>query len=216
MSRLALQKGLIVSLLIVVAVVSLLLPAQAYYLNASKPITKGSNGYSCIYLLTFKHESLMPYLKTKESKKGLYLIDLPFIERNPDVIELLVEENHAIGLITASNTEQFNVTTFNKELDQFTEKIGASPLWATTMNGEFNEELLQASHAAAINMIAANLHFKPSLSPSVLPKGSFLFINGDQNFDFRTKEHIQLVTSAQVRSIEENVFNITTNEKDLP
>lgn len=212
----AIQKGLIVSFLIVVAVVSLLLPTQAYYLNASEPITKGSNGYSCIYLLTFKHESLMPYLKTKESKQGLYLIDLPFMERNPDVIELLVEENHAIGLVTSSNTKEFNANTFKKELDQFTAEIGSPPLWATTMNGEFDEKLLQVSHAAAINMIAANVYFKPSLAASTLPKGSFVFINGDQHFDFNSKEHIQLVTSAQIRSIEENVFNIKTNKNNMP
>lgn len=210
------NKRLIVSLITILTAISLFLPTQAYYLNTSKPITQGSNGFSCIYLLTFKHESLIPYLKTTESKKGLYLMDLPFIERNPDVVELLLQQKHTIGLITTSNIEEFNAATFEKELKQFTESTRSAPLWATSANGEFSEELLQASHEAAINILAANTYFNPSISASTLTQGSFLFITADQNFNFHSKKHIELVKSAQMRSIEENIFNMKIKEKSMP
>lgn len=216
MSKSYKHKGFIISLTVLITMISLLLPTKAYYLNTNKPIAKGINGYSCIYLLTFKHESLMPYLKTAESKKGLYLLDLSFIERNEDVLDLLIEQNYPIGLITKSDSDSFNSDVLQKELELFKSKTGAHPLWVTTLNGEFSDELLQASHAATINIVAPNLHFNPSLTPSTLPNGSFLFIKGDQNFNFNSKEHLQLISSPKVRSIEENIFNIKTTDKNMP
>ena len=210
------NKRVFVSFITVFIVISFLFPTQAYYLNSAKPITKGSNGFSCIYLLTFKHESLMPYLNTAESKKGLYLMNLAFMERNTDVVELMLAQNHAIGLITQSNKEEFNLDTFKKELEQFRKITGSLPLWATSENEDFSEELLKASHAAAINMLAANTYFNSSYAASSLPKGSFLFIAANQHFDFHSKPHLSLIGSEQVRSIEENLFNLKTIEESMP
>ena len=103
-----------------------------------------------------------------------------------------------------------------KEIEQFQKQFQTVPLWVTTVNGEYEDGLLKALHTYTINPLAATSYFNSNLSLNTIPTGSFIFIEGNQYFNFQSKAHLQLVKSTHARSVEENLFNLKTKTEDMP
>lgn len=185
--------------------------------NNEAPIIKGNTGYSLVFLLTFNNKNLLSFIESPKSENSTFLVDVAFIERNPDIIEVLRKKNRSVGLLGQHSTLYEDDTSLIKEeLKTFLKSFDTLPLWFTTKDFLFTPSLLKELFNNGVNAIGPTFTLLDSTNINNIEKGSFIYIPIDSSNIYYKKEIDLLTSNKNYIPIEDNIFNINIQSKDSP
>lgn len=185
--------------------------------NNEAPITKGNTGFSLIFLLTFNNKNLLSFIESPKSENSTFLVDVSFIERNSEIIEVLRKKNRSVGLLGQnSSLYEEDSSLLKEELNIFLKHFDTLPLWFTTKDYLFTEPMLDELYSNGVNAIGPTITLLDSTNINNLEKGSFIYIPIDSSNTYYKNEIDLLTSNRNYTSIEDNIFNIQIRSKDSP
>ena len=177
-------------------------------------ITKGHFGYSVIVELSYSHPGLAEWIDTLQKPYPLFLVEENWMERNPEIVKQLIEQNIEVGLLGSPNELYENEELLERQLKRFQATFQQLPLWFATADYIVNPQLQKILHSRGINMIAPTTSITaPNLQ---VEDGDFISIpiHREQFTSFKTIN--EFIKQHNFISIEENVFGYKVSTKRYP
>lgn len=179
-------------------------------------ITKGHYGYSYVVEISFTHESLMPWLEQLETPLPLLLLDADWIKRSPKEIRLIKEKKFPVGLIGKNGDNYENIQLLNEEIATFEQAFSNKPLWYTTRNYQFTDDMKKLLFDNKINIIAPSVIWTPNSANEKYTKGTIVFIPFHENTFVKMNDIQSFIKNYPFMSIEENIFGYSIKTKTFP
>ena len=177
-------------------------------------ITKGHYGYSIIVELSYSHPGLAEWIASLQKPYPLFLVEENWMERNPEIVKQLIEQNIEVGLLGSTNEQYENEVLLEQQLTRFQKTFQQLPLWFATADYIVNPQLQKLLHSRGINMIAPTISIT---TPNIqLEDGDFISIpiHREQFTSFNVID--EFIKQHTFVSIEENVFGYNISTKRYP
>ena len=181
-------------------------------------ITKGHYGTSLVVEISFSDEHLLEWLTTLKEPYPLLLLDAAWIERSPKHMEVILKRKLPSGLLGSSTSkdESFNADLLNEEISIYKKHFAQEPLWFTTRNHQYPQNLQKTLFDKQINILSPSIIWKGTKTAPTLQKGDFLFISLHENNKLSLDKLNALLQKNKFISIEENIFGYTIQSKKSP
>ncbi|MEG0259919.1 MAG: hypothetical protein RR651_08610 [Lysinibacillus sp.] len=180
-------------------------------------ISKGHYGTSLVVEISYSNDELLDWLTNVKEPYPLLLLDANWIERSPEHIRIIQERKLPTGLLGTDNEEEPDLALVKKEIHVYKKYFQTSPLWFSTMNHQYSEELQQSLFKQQINLINPSIIWSTSKkSIPTLQKGDLLFIPAHNQNSISFSQLNKLLKANTFISIEENIFGYTIKSKKFP
>ena len=177
-------------------------------------ITKGNYGYSLVIELSYSHKGLAEWIATLREPYPLFLVDSDWIERSPDLVKQLKEQNIQVGLLGSPNELYEDETLLEKQLTLFQKTFNQLPLWFATADYIVDSKIQKELHARGVNIIAPSTSIKTL--DDKLTKGEFISVPIHREESLSLEQISQFMSQHKFISIEENIFGYKISKKRIP
>lgn len=180
-------------------------------------ISKGNYGQSLIVEISFSHDGLKEWIEQLEKPYPLFMLDVNWIERSPEMVELIKKKNIPTGIYGNNHGSEFSIDLFKKEIEIYEETFHNKPLWYMSSNYDYPQSLKQAAFNEKINLLSPTFIFSEKTSHSQQNnEGAIISVQihetSNPNFNNVTK----LLKKQNFISIEENIFGYSMKSKRIP
>ncbi|ATP42166.1 hypothetical protein CSE16_20350 [Solibacillus sp. R5-41] len=177
-------------------------------------ISKGQYGHSLIIELSYSHKGLAEWIDALSEPSLLFLVDSEWIQRSPELVQLLKDKKLNVGLLGHSSKDYEDSTLLKKQLTIFQTAFGHLPLWFATADYIVEPALQEQLFAKEINILAPTQSLT-ELDMS-LADGDFISapLHRQQSLAFEVID--QFINKHTLISLEENIFGYKVTTKRYP
>lgn len=213
-----------VLVLLSVALISMLFilpqnsPLRSVFRVSETPmiITKGHYGHSYVLEISFSHDNLFPWLEQLKAPLPLLLLDAKWIQRSSDEIEFIKEKQFPVGLLGQKQDDYESLLQLQEEIDLFKETFGTKPLWFTTQDHSFTDEMKNYLFAEEINILAPSIKWQANRTDFKLKKGMIVAIPFHEETKVDWENVNKFIHENKFLPMEENLFGYTVKTKSFP
>ena len=191
-------------------------PLQSVFQLNEHPtvITKGHYGYSYIVEISFTHPSLITWLEQLKGPLPLLLLDADWMKRSPNEIRFIKEKRFPVGLIGRTSEQYNNLNVLRNEISTFENTFLSKPLWYSTKDYVFPDNVLKYLFTQQINALSPSLIL--SNDENKMTSGTIISIPFHKENKVDIKKINTFLKNYDFLSIEENIFGYTTKSTPLP
>lgn len=220
------MKTKIVILLLVVSVVVLFFPnmpgsdsLKTVFRLTDEPaevIVRGMSGSALTINISFGDEEVEQLVSELKAPYPLLLLDMDWVERFPDIVELIEEKNIPIGLLGhAGDTYEQNTALLAEQLQLYEKHFGTKPLWFRTSDEVFPLSLRTALWDSEVNPIGSTVKWYEGEPPPVL-EGEIISIPHYREKRISMAAFKKLNETREYKSLEGVLFNMSIKTKRIP
>lgn len=178
-------------------------------------ISKGHYGQSLIVEISFSHNGLIEWIEQMNKPYPLFMLDANWIERSPEIIELIKKKNIPTGLYGHNNEKNFSIELFKKEIEIYENAFNSKPLWYITSNYDYPQELKQVAFNEKINLLSPTYIYSEYENTQNI-EGAIISVQVHENSKPNFTNIKKFIESQQFISIEENIFGYSIKSKKIP
>ncbi|MEG0386196.1 MAG: hypothetical protein RR587_14215 [Solibacillus sp.] len=177
-------------------------------------ITKGQYGQTLIVELSYSHKGLAEWIETLSEPSILFLVNSEWIQRSPELVQLLKDKKLNVGLLGHSNVDYQEPTLLKEQLTMFHKAFGQLPLWFATADYIVEPAMQEQLFAKKINIVAPTNSL--SSLDMAIADGDFISVplHREQSLSFEVID--QFINKHTLISIEENIFGYKISTKRYP
>ncbi|MGE7666679.1 hypothetical protein ACQKMN_13305 [Ureibacillus composti] len=178
-------------------------------------ISKGHYGQSLIVEISFSHDGLKEWLQSLKQPYPLLMLDANWINRSPEIVELIKQKNITVGLLGGQGKQDYTFKSFKKDLSIYEKHFESKPLWFMTSDYEYPGELQKGVFNEEINLLSPTFILsKDDTFPNT--KGAIISLKLNEKSNLKFDELNELLKKQKFISIEENIFGYSIKSKKLP
>lgn len=214
-------RKLIFTLFLIIIFTLIIIPKKETIISAfrlsNEPIviSKGNYGQSLIVEISFSHKGLKEWIEQLNKPYPLLMLDADWIDRSPDIVDIIKKKNIPTGLYGHSNDNEFSFDLFKKEIKIFEKHFNSKPLWYMTSNYEYPEELKQSAFNEKINLLSPTTIYSED-NMDLNTKGAIISLQIHETSNPNFKNMTNFIQSKEFISIEENIFGYTMKSNKFP
>lgn len=178
-------------------------------------ISKGHYGQSLIVEISFSHDGLLEWLKSLNKPYPLLMLDADWINRSPEIVELIKERNIPTGLLGGNGDKDYSIKKLNKELAVYEKHFNNKPLWFMTSDFEFPSELKQAVFNEQINLVSPSFIYTKGDNYQK-SKGAIVSYQLSEQTKPNFKDLTKFMETQKFIPIEENIFGYSIKTRKMP
>lgn len=184
--------------------------------NSPNVISKGHYGQTLIVEVSYSHEGFEEWLNTLSAPYPLLLLETDWLTRSESTIQLIKEKQIPTGLLGKISADYVETDLLTKQLAIYESVFERPPLWFTTSDYVFEEDLRKELFSKEINALSPSATFSFTNVNMPLADGDLVSIPLHRDQPVQFDLIMQFKNENSFISIEENLFGYSLSTKRFP
>lgn len=179
-------------------------------------IVRGTHGAALTIDISFGDEEISEWIGTLKKPYPLLLLDAQWIERSPEIIELIKEKKIPTGLLGGEGKlYEENDKLLPQQLKQYSASLGDQPIWFRTSDDLFPKVLHSILWEEQINALSSSLTWTGGHIPAIT-EGEIIAVPHHLHKRIDLEELQQFMKNQDFQAIDEVLFGPVGTFKKFP
>ncbi|MGM9921544.1 MAG: hypothetical protein ACI33O_09875 [Bhargavaea sp.] len=179
-------------------------------------IVQGSHGAALTVDLSFGDSEVKAWLEELQAPYPLIFADPAWLERSPDLVELMIDRNIPVALLGAEGKRyEDEPKLLDEQIAVFEDHFGRKPLYFRTTDEEFPKTLQKQLFEAEVNALGSTMRWDGGKLPKKR-EGLILSVQHHQEERTDLKKVSELLSANEFQAIEDVLFGVETKERKFP
>lgn len=179
-------------------------------------IVRGMSGSALTINISFGEDEVEQLVRELQAPYPLLLLDMDWVERFPEIVELIKKKNIPVGLLGSAGMDyEQNTSLLIEQLDKYDEHFSTKPLWFRTADEEFPLSLRNALWDIEVNAIGSTVKWFEGDPPPVI-EGEIISIPHHREERISLASLKKLNETREYKSLEGVLFNMSIKTNRIP